>query len=131
MLGYVATDVKRPILVFEYCSKGDARKWLQESRRLSEGIDFECASYTRRQMSLAWQVSDGMAYISALGIVHRDLAARNVLLTDGFVAKVGDFGLARGSDDNIYPSKNFGRLPVKRMAPEALKHGTFSTKSDV
>ena len=31
----------------------------------------------------------------SLQIIHRDLAARNVLLGNGFVAKVGDFGLAR------------------------------------
>ncbi|KAH7718004.1 insulin-related peptide receptor [Aphelenchoides avenae] len=61
MLGYVATDAKRPLLVFEYCSKGDVRKWLLESRRLSKGNDFDCAGYLRQQMSVAWQVSDGMA----------------------------------------------------------------------
>lgn len=28
-------------------------------------------------------------------MIHRDLAARNVLLGNGFVAKIADFGLAR------------------------------------
>lgn len=28
-------------------------------------------------------------------IIHRDLAARNILLGTGYIAKVGDFGLAR------------------------------------
>lgn len=28
-------------------------------------------------------------------IVHGDLAARNIMLTEGLVAKIGDFGLSR------------------------------------
>ena len=30
-----------------------------------------------------------------LQVIHRDLAARNILIGQGYVAKVGDFGLAR------------------------------------
>ena len=30
-----------------------------------------------------------------LQVIHRDLAARNILIGEGYVAKVGDFGLAR------------------------------------
>ena len=33
-------------------------------------------------------------------IVHRDVAARNVLISDRFVCKVSDFGLARHVDEN-------------------------------
>ena len=39
--------------------------------------------------------------------MHRDLAARNVLLGEGMVAKVADFGLTRDLDtNNVYEKKS-------------------------
>lgn len=39
--------------------------------------------------------------------VHRDLAARNVLLGEGMVAKVSDFGLTRDLyTTNVYEKKS-------------------------
>jgi len=43
-------------------------------------------------------------------MVHRDLAARNVLLTEGMVCKVSDFGLTRDVYiDEAYWKKSNGR----------------------
>ncbi len=64
-------------------------------------------------------------------IVHRDLAARNVLLNEGWVAKVSDFGLSRFSADDkgIVSVSDFG--PLKWMSPESLAKKMYSSKSDV
>ena len=43
-------------------------------------------------------------------LIHRDLAARNVLLADGLVCKVSDFGLTRDVYiDDAYRKKSDGR----------------------
>lgn len=38
--------------------------------------------------------------------VHRDVAARNVLVTDDYVLKIADFGLARDVHAHDYYRKN-------------------------
>lgn len=60
-----------------------------------------------------------MEYLECKKVVHRDLAARNVLISENCVAKVSDFGLARGESYNL----DVGKLPIKWTAPEALKGG--------
>jgi serine/threonine protein kinase len=65
-------------------------------------------------------------------IVHCDLAARNVLIAEGFVLKIADFGLARDiSGREMYKKNPRGKIPVKWTAPEALEHRVFTKKSDV
>ncbi|XP_023387899.1 platelet-derived growth factor receptor alpha [Pteropus vampyrus] len=67
-----------------------------------------------------------------LGCVHRDLAARNVLLAQGKIVKICDFGLARDiMHDSNYVSKGSTFLPVKWMAPESIFDNLYTTLSDV
>ena len=42
-------------------------------------------------------------------LIHRDLAARNILIAEGFVLKIGDFGLSRNLTDKDYYRKT-GRV---------------------
>jgi serine/threonine protein kinase len=49
---------------------------------------------SRDLLSLAWQISDGMVYLSSHGYVHRDLAARNVVVDECLNAKARAHRLA-------------------------------------
>uniref|UniRef100_A0A8C7LJ86 receptor protein-tyrosine kinase n=1 Tax=Oncorhynchus kisutch TaxID=8019 RepID=A0A8C7LJ86_ONCKI len=83
-------------------------------------------------LTVSYQVAQGMDFLASKNCIHRDVAARNVLLTDGHVAKICDFGLARDiENDSNYVVKGNARLPVKWMAPESIFDCVYTVQSDV
>ena len=81
------------------------------------------------------QAAAGMKYLGEKKVIHRDLAARNLLAAHGDVnhksiVKIADFGLSRVTEGGFYQSEN-QTIPFKWTAPEVIKHGTFSSSSDV
>ncbi|XP_068085907.1 fibroblast growth factor receptor 3 [Anabrus simplex] len=126
-------------VVVEYAPHGNLRDFLRQHRPSSGyepaiGTDLkEKKTLTQKDLvSFAYQVARGMEYLASRRCIHRDLAARNVLVSDEYILKIADFGLARDIHCHDYYRKTTdGRLPVKWMAPEALFHRVYTTQSDV
>ena len=72
-----------------------------------------------------------MCYLEEHSYIHRDLAARNILVGEGNVCKVADFGLARVIKEDIYIPREGTKFHIKWTAPEAALYNRFSIKSDV
>uniref|UniRef100_A0A1I7V385 receptor protein-tyrosine kinase n=1 Tax=Caenorhabditis tropicalis TaxID=1561998 RepID=A0A1I7V385_9PELO len=86
----------------------------------------------RHLVQFAWQVAQGMNFLANKKIIHRDLAARNILVSDGHILKISDFGLSRDVHCNdYYRKRGNGRLPIKWMALEALDSHVYTIESDV
>ncbi len=128
-------------VIVEYAEHGNLRDFLRRQRPASGGYERPIgerppplsATMSEKQLvSFARQVARGMEYLGSRKCIHRDLAARNVLVAEGLVLKIADFGLARDVHSNDYYRKlGDGRLPVKWMAPEALFHRRYTIQSDV
>src|ERR1700749_5167082 len=101
-------------------------------------------------LSVGIQIADGLSAAHRLGIFHRDLKPGNVMLTDGGVVKILDFGLARrisiaeAEFDPTKPgrakdvSKRKSRMTytahggtIAYMAPEQFVTGQTSVQSDI
>ncbi|XP_061420144.1 mast/stem cell growth factor receptor Kit-like [Lethenteron reissneri] len=143
------TEREPVLLITEYCCHGDLLTFLRAHSpkgspkpglapqhsvygNLVEPGGSEEILQPRELLSLCHQVAGGMAFLSSKKCLHRDVAARNVLLAEGFLAKICDFGLARDvTRDPNYIQRGNARLPVKWMAPESVFDCVFSLKSDV
>jgi serine/threonine protein kinase/tetratricopeptide (TPR) repeat protein len=101
-------------------------------------------------LSSGMQISDGLSAAHNLGIFHRDLKPANVMLTDGGLIKILDFGLARqlkrGNRDFVDAEEGtlvepLAALPgetytarggtIAYMAPEQFVTGRSSVQSDI
>ncbi|XP_068733593.1 fibroblast growth factor receptor 2-like [Montipora capricornis] len=137
LLGCV-TETDPLLVLIEYVPYGDLLGYLRKSRGLNDtyykdpDIKPQTSLTSQQLMKFAWQIADGMNYLSLRKIIHRDLAARNVLVGKTETCKVTDFGMARDvQQESIYERKTRGRLPVKWTAYESLLYGKYTTKSDV
>jgi serine/threonine protein kinase len=79
------------LIVLEYMANGDLKTFLRRANEPDSGIELGTAHMLR----LAQDCARGVAYLHSQNYVHRDLAARNVLLGRTYIAKIGDFGMAR------------------------------------
>src|SRR6201994_3665309 len=73
-------------------------------------------------LSVGIQIADGLSAAHGLGIFHRDLKPANVMLTDGGLIKILDFGLARqlkrGVREFVDPEEEEMPGPVAAMPGE-------------
>ena len=84
----------------------------------------------RDAIAIAIQISNGLSFAHAAGVVHRDLKPGNIMLLPGGTVKILDFGLARTTDvSNTKSGVTLGT--VSYMAPEQVRGGRADERSDL
>uniref|UniRef100_A0ACD5Z0F8 Uncharacterized protein n=1 Tax=Avena sativa TaxID=4498 RepID=A0ACD5Z0F8_AVESA len=122
---YVFAEMAERLLCLEYMPNGSLDKHISDE---SSGLDW----------STRYNIIEGICYglchlheQNGKPVIHLDLKPANILLDEGMVPKITDFGLSRLLDQKqtIYTKSCDGTLGY--MAPEFLHGGTITTKSDI
>lgn len=108
-------------LVTEYMTKGSLTNVIynvQQHERIS----------LRQKLSIAWNIASGMRKIHDHSLIHRDIRPDNILLTDGYLTKIGDMGLVRVLD----PYLDHTQIGcIRYMPPEFYDTGLYDQKLDI
>ncbi|XGW00180.1 MAG: serine/threonine-protein kinase [Leptolyngbya sp. BL-A-14] len=109
-------------LVMDYCEGGTLRSLMDEDKRLHPA---QC-------LKLVVDVLLGLDHANNRGIVHCDIKPENILLilqSDGWTARVSDFGIARLHQESTGNNASNTGSPAY-MAPERF-YGQYAVTSDL
>ncbi len=86
-----------------------------------------------RLLTIALQISRGLAFAHEAGVVHLDLKTENVLVGRDGVSKIADFGIARriGAGERHETSGVTIRGTFRSMSPEQTRAGPADARSDL
>ncbi|XP_015121713.1 mitogen-activated protein kinase kinase kinase 13 isoform X1 [Diachasma alloeum] len=115
----VCTQAPCYCIVMEYCPYGPLYDLLRGGEKVPPP----------RLVSWSKQIAAGMAYLHAHKIIHRDLKSPNVLIGQGEVVKISDFGTSREWNE-ISTRMSFAGT-VAWMAPEIIRNEPCSEKVDI
>lgn len=101
------------------------------SRTLSRLLADEGPLVPRRAARIGAQVASALTQAHALGIVHRDVKPGNILIADDDVAKISDFGIARGHQDVRLTQTGMISGTAAYFAPELARGEDPTFASDV
>lgn len=79
--------------IMEFIEGDPFHVWAEARRREGRGS-------TRRIVRAGARVADAIAYAHQRAVLHRDIKPSNVIVTDGDLPRVLDFGLAKALDDS-------------------------------
>jgi eukaryotic-like serine/threonine-protein kinase len=105
------------------CVRGDTLDSLLAKRNAALSVT--------ESLAIIAQAADGLDYAHSMGVIHRDIKPANLMITEGGVLKIMDFGIARvrGSQRLTRDGSIVGTLAY--MSPEQLRSQEGDQRSDL
>ena len=101
------------------------------SRTLSQVIASEGSLSPRRVAHIGAQVASALSSAHSLGIIHRDIKPGNILVAEDELAKISDFGIARGQLDMRLTQTGMVTGTPAYFSPELARGEDATYASDV
>ncbi|KAM7509256.1 hypothetical protein LguiA_019709 [Lonicera macranthoides] len=139
-------------LVFEYAKNGSLKDWLHGGLAMKSQFIASCYCFLtwNQRLRICLDVATALQYMHHIMnpcYVHRNIKSRNIFLDEEFNAKVGNFGMAKCTEDDIsqgqgqdqdqdrdrnQPCSSQSRHWAKGyLAPEYLHHGVIAPSIDI
>nr|MBA2774218.1 serine/threonine protein kinase [Nocardioidaceae bacterium] len=129
-----ALNHRNAVSIFDVVEQDDTTWLVMEyvpSQTLAEIITAEGSLPPARVAYIGAQVADALASAHALGIVHRDIKPGNILVGENDLAKISDFGIARGHLDLSLTQTGMMTGTPAYFSPELARGEEPDSASDV
>ncbi len=118
----VGDDQGTLYLAMEYVSGGS----------LSQKLGIPGALSVSDRVRIVAEVADALAHAHERGVIHRDIKPANILLTEGLVSKVTDFGIGKllSGDTELTSTGQMVGSPAY-MSPEQIRGEKVDVRTDI
>ena len=108
-------------ITMEYVEGQDLKGMIRQSKQLSVGT----------AISIARQVSEGLAEAHRLGVIHRDLKPSNIMIDKDGNARIMDFGIARSVAGKGITDRGVMIGTPEYMSPEQVEGKDIDQRTDI
>ena len=108
-------------IAMEYVDGKNLKEYIRERGRLSEG----------EAIRITEQILEGLSAAHRAGLVHRDMKPQNVMVTEGGVVKITDFGIAKAVGDAGMTEAGVAFGTPHYLSPEQARGDEVTPRSDV
>ncbi len=112
---------QQPFIVMEYVNGKTLKDFLRENGIVSKEL----------AVLIMKQLVEGIKYAHENNIIHRDLKTQNIMITEEYVVKIMDFGIALSSNEADMTQTNTIMGSVHYLAPELARGSLATERSDI
>ena len=138
LLGTCLNEGPDSYLIFEYAKNGSLKDWLHGGLAMKSQFIASCYCFLtwNQRLRICLDIAMALQYMHHIMhpcYVHRSVKSRNIFLDEEFNAKLGNFGMARCSEDDDEDSQSYSNASWSEgyLAPEYVKQGIISPTMDI